>query len=371
MESSCCFKLALFVLWAVSLNGADTAEAVFQRAASALQNQNYKDAETGFQAVIKLEPRNIGAFGNLGVVYSRTQRYTQAIDVYKRALRLAPSDKLLLTNLGLAYVKQEEYAAALPIFSKLAATDPSNLQARELLASCQLSLGQFQLALDGLTPLAQAEPNSPGVLYMQGIALTRLKRADEARAAFSEMMGAANSAQANFLMGKASYETGDFENAAAFFTKALAADPSLEGAHRELGKTLTSLHRDGDAERELRQAGPQDPEALYFLGALLSQSRPQEAIELLNRANRLMPDFWSPLYYLGRLAVEQHRPADAVPLLQRAAKLKPQESAIYYQLGKALQQQGKQTEARAAFARVKQLKDRELNKEVDLLSKPE
>jgi tetratricopeptide (TPR) repeat protein len=360
-----CSKLILFVCPAAFLCAADSAEAVFQKAASALQNQNYNQAETGFLAVLKLEPRNIGALGNLGVVYSRTQRYTQAIDVYKRALRIAPVEKALLTNLGLAYVKQEQYAAAAAI---LARADPSNLQARELLASCRLSLGLFEPALAILKPLTDAEPDSPGVLYMLGIAFTRLKRTNEAESAFKSMMSVANTAQANFLMGKASYETGDFEKAADFFTKALAADPSFEGAHRELGKTLTSLHRDDEAERELRQAGPSDPEALYFLGASMSQTRPKEAVALLNRARELTPDFWGPLYYLGRIAVEQHRPGDAVPLLERAAKLKPLESAIPYQLGKAFQQQGKQAEARAAFARVKQLKDQSLNKEVDILS---
>jgi tetratricopeptide (TPR) repeat protein len=363
-----CSKLALVVAWAAPLCGSDSPEAVFRKASSALQNQNYKEAEAGFQAVLKLEPANVGALGNLGVVYSRTQRYTQAIEVYKRALRVAPGDKALLTDLGLAYVKQEQYAAAAPIFEKLAAADPSNLQARELLASCRLSLEQFEPALVILGPLIEVEPDNPGVRYMQGIAFTRLKRSGEAQAAFTQMMGAANTAQASFLMGKASYETGDFERAADFFSKALAADPALEGAHRELGKTLTSLHRDDDAERELRKAGSADPEALYFLGALLSQTRPKEAIALLNRARELTPDFWGPLYYLGRIAVEQHRPNDAVPLLERAAKLKPQESAIPYQMGKALQQQGKPAEARAAFARVKELKDQALNKEMGILS---
>ncbi|MCU1258787.1 MAG: hypothetical protein JWO80_1672, partial [Bryobacterales bacterium] len=143
---------------------------------------------------------------------------------------------------------------------------------------------------------------------------------------------------------------------------------ALDGGHRELGKTLISLHRDDDAEQELRQAGPDDPEALYFLGALLSQTRPAEAITLLERARERTPDFWGPLYYLGRIAVEQGRAKDALPLLERAAGLKPTEPAVQYQLAKAFQQQGRNAEARAAFARVKTLKDQSLRKEVDILS---
>ena len=47
---------------------AQSAEAIFRSAATALASQDYKAAEQGFLAVLKLEPRNIGAIGNLGVI---------------------------------------------------------------------------------------------------------------------------------------------------------------------------------------------------------------------------------------------------------------------------------------------------------------
>ncbi len=347
--------------------GTDNAEAAFQRAASALSSHDYATAEKGFQAVLQLEPGNVAALGNLGVVYSQTKRYSQAIDTYKRALRAAPADKGLLTNLGLAYIKQEQYAAALPVFEKLAA-DPSNLQARELLATCDISLARYQAALPVLSSLAEAEPQNPGILYMLGIAYTRLKRAPEAREAFDRMMSAATPAQANFLMGKASYETQRFPEAADYFRKALAADPSLEGAHRELGKALISLHDDANAEKELRLAGPEDPEALYFLGGLLALDRPADAIAPLTRAREMTPDFWGPLYYLGRVYAQLGRTSEALPLLDRAAKLRPDEPAIFYQLARVLQKSGREAQAKAAFDRVKELKSRSLDKEVNTLS---
>ncbi len=309
----------------------------------------------------------MGALGNLGVVYSRTGRYPLAIDVYKRALKIAPGDKALSTNLGLAFLKQEQYRAALPIFEALAA-DPSNLQAGELVATCRLSLELYEPALAVLRPLLEVEPNNAGILYMEGVALTRLKRISEAQSAFTKMMTAANPAQANFLMGKASYETESFQQAAEFFQKALSADPSLDGVHRELGKTLISMHDDDNAERELRLAAPDDGEAVYFLGALLSQRNAPEAITLLTQARALTPDFWGPLYYLGRIDVEQGHYAQALPLLKNAAKQRPEESAIQYQLGRALQKLGREAEARAAFARVKEIKEKALRQEVRVLS---
>ncbi len=359
--------MAFAAVSALAVWGADSAAEIFSRASTALEAQNYSQAEAGFRAVLRLEPRNIGALGNLGVVYSKSRRYSQAIDVYKSALKLAPGDKSLLTNLGLAYLKQEQYSAAAGIFERLSA-DPANLQARELLASCWLFLAQNQSALDVLLPLSAADPGNPAPLYMQGIAFTRLKRHAEAQTAFTAMMKVASPTQASFLMGKASYETGDFEQAVKFLQQTVQADDSFDGVHRELGKAFTSLRRDEEAQTELRKAGSDDAEALYFLGALVSRTRPTEGIALLTRAHLMTPDFWGPLYYLGRIAVEQRKPQEAVLFLKKASILKPDESAIQYQLAKAFQQLGRDTEAKAAFARVKQLKSRSLQNAVDILS---
>jgi tetratricopeptide (TPR) repeat protein len=342
---------------------AETPEAIFRKSSAALAAHEYGVAEQGFLEVLKLEPGNIGALGNLGVIYSKTHRFSDAIQIYQRALKLAPGEKFLLTNLGLAYLKQERYSQASPVFEKLAA-DPQNHQARELLATSRLAVGQNELALAALAN----EPVNPGMLYIRGVALTRLKRTEAAHQAFTEMMSAADPAQANFLMGKASYETEHFQDAADFFGKTLALDPGFEGAHRELGKVLISLHEDDAAEKELRLAGADDEEALYFLGALISHDRPEEATPILDRAHRLNPDFWGPLYYLGRIYVEKNDPKQALPLLERAAKLNPDEAAIQYQLARALQKAGRAAEARAAFAKVKNLKGNSLQKEVDILS---
>src|SRR5438045_1059610 len=91
------------------LFAADSPEAVFQKAASALAAGDYTAAEAGFLQVLKAAPGNVGALGNLGVVYSRTRRPDKAIEVYGRALRIVPNDKALTLNLGLVYFKQEAF----------------------------------------------------------------------------------------------------------------------------------------------------------------------------------------------------------------------------------------------------------------------
>ncbi len=70
--------------------------------------------------------------------------------MYAHALDVAPSEPGLLLNLGLAYIKQGQYANALPVFARLVRVSPGNIQARELLATCQLYNGNLYTALESL-----------------------------------------------------------------------------------------------------------------------------------------------------------------------------------------------------------------------------
>jgi tetratricopeptide (TPR) repeat protein len=358
---------------AAVLFAADPSQVAFEKAVAALAGRDYAAAEHGFQTVLRTKPNHVGALGNLGVVYSRTHRYAKAIEVYQRALRLGPGDAGLLLNLGLAYSKQEQYDKALPLFSEIVAADPGNRQARELMATCQIYAGHPEAAAPQLELLRVGGTSEAGVLYLLGIAYTRLKQPEKAQAAFSEMMNVASPALASFLMGKALYDVGRFEEAAEAFQKTLVTDAGLQGAHLGLGKVYVSLRRNEEAENELRLALQQDsadPETLYFLGALLAlNGRPSEAATYLETARRLIPDAWGVSYYLGRIRLQEHKAAQAVPLLERAAKLNPAQPAVYYQLARALKLAGRDAESRQALLKVKELKAGELQEEVQVLSR--
>ena len=356
------------VLWA-----ADSLQVVFERAVSALTAQDYTAAERGFQTVLKAKPNHVGALGNLGVVYSRTHRYAEAIEQYQRALQLSAGDTGLLLNLGLAYIKQEQYDKALPLFSKIVAADPIHRQARELMATCQIYAGNPATAVEQLETLRAAGASDPGILYLLGIAYARLKQPQKAQIVFAEMMNAASPAQASFLIGKAYYDGGRFEEAGEAFQRTLEADGGFPGSHLGLGKVYISLRRNEEAEKELKRALEQDSEdaeAHYFLGGLLVlEGRLIEAASHLEDARRLTPDSWGVYYYLGRVRLQEGTATQAVTLLQHAAQLNPEQAAVYYQLARALKLAGREAESRQALARVQELKAGELKEEVDILSR--
>ncbi|HMC58712.1 MAG TPA: tetratricopeptide repeat protein, partial [Candidatus Solibacter sp.] len=305
--------------------------------------------------------------------YSRTSRFDQAIAVYNRALRLSPGDKVLLINLGLAFVKQDSYAEALPVFQKVLKADPRNLQARELLATSQLHVGQTAAAVSALAMLRAEDPRNTGLLYLLGVGYLKLQQPVNARKTLEAFLENAPPAQASFVLCKAYYEGELFDEAARLCRGTLQADAHFAGAHRELGKVLVSL-RSPDAVKELAAAVEEDAndsEALYFLGAaLLQEDRTAEAVPHLERARQLNPGFWGNYFYLGKAMMQANQPAQAVPLFEKAAALNSSESATFYQLGRALQATGRPEEARRAMDRVRELKALGLDSETKALRKP-
>ena len=222
-----------------ALLAADPVEAVFDRAARALSAGEYSAAEQGFLEVLKVSPRNVGALGNLGVVYSRTNRTAKAIEVYDRALKISPGDDLLQLNLGIAYLKQDDHARALPLFAAVVATDPGHRQARELLATCRLYAGDVPTAIRELEALRAAQPHDSGILYLLGVGYIKNKQPGEARAVLDEMFSTAVSpAQTQFLLGKTYYDAAQFSEAEQFFLKAMELDPQLPNVQLELAESL-------------------------------------------------------------------------------------------------------------------------------------
>ncbi|MFN9456229.1 MAG: tetratricopeptide repeat protein [Acidobacteriota bacterium] len=335
--------MVLVTCLALLLLQGQTTPQLFEAAVNALRANRLAEAEAAFREVLRREPANLGALGNLGVLYSRQNKPNLAIDTYQRALRLAPAEPGLLLNLGLAYLKLDNHAAAKPLFARL-----STPQARELHALCQLQTGEVAAARAALEQL----PPTPAVYHFLSLAYARQQDLPRAEATLAKLYAMLPPAEASYLEGRVWYD-------AALFDKALAAFEK-SGHALETGKTLISLRRNEEAAAALRRAlaeNPDDIEARYFLGALhVQQNEPKPALPLLEAVAAARPDLWGTPYYLGKAHLALGNAAAALPLLETAARRAPREAPVHYQLARALQTLGRAAEARQAFARVAQLR---------------
>jgi len=133
------------------------------------------------------------------------------------------------------------------------------------------------------TPVASADEGSPA-----GAVRTAQAAADTA---------------ALMKKGKDLYRSKKYAAAAETFRKVLAVDDSVVNAHRGLGRALEKLDRYEEAAaayEAMREAVPDEPEALYRLGIVYRKlNRPMDSVRAYRDYSAQVPDDPDPYYGLG------------------------------------------------------------------------
>ncbi|MBE7556635.1 MAG: tetratricopeptide repeat protein [Anaerolineales bacterium] len=138
-----------------------------------------------------------------------------------------------------------------------------------------------------------------------------------------------NSAQAQFELGNAYTDAGQWEQAQAAFQKAIELDPNFQSAYANLGVVyyqLGQLDLSASQYQKALELDPTDGDVAYNLGALYLQ-------QALLKGNPPDPD-----------SVKQ-----AVDQLQQAIELDPDLAEPYFSLGVAYKALNQKTEAIQAF----------------------
>src|ERR1700683_1212846 len=75
---------------AINTNAADDPAGIFQAGQNALDHGRLDKAERDFKKVLAIDPRQGGAYANLGVVYMRRKDWPKALTMLGRAEKLLP-----------------------------------------------------------------------------------------------------------------------------------------------------------------------------------------------------------------------------------------------------------------------------------------
>lgn len=115
---------------------------------------------------------------------------------------------------------------------------------------------------------------------------------------------------------------------------------------------LGRIQEGADALYEYHQLNPNDEIALDAMGVIaLSQRDYEKAVQYLQRAVKIMPEFGSARNNLGRTYLEMGKPAEALPHLQKASALSSRDPVVQTNLATALAALGRRDEARAYLER--------------------
>ena len=285
-----------FAVWAVALTGQTiVAQCALDRALQLHRAGDFPGAAREYQACVADGMNRPDIRSNLGAVLVQLGRYQEAIDQYQAALKVAGPEigPRLRFNLALAYYKSFQIPEAAAELEALNRGQPADLNLALLLADCRLRTGEFQSAIDLLTPFEAAHSGEPALDYVLGMALLRSGRVAEGQARVDRILRQGDSAEGRFLLGTAMFTAGNYPAAVTEFAKAVAMNPDVPSLQSYYGQALLFT---GDADgaaaafRKELAANPNDFDANFQLASILShRGQSAEVRPLLERAARLRP----------------------------------------------------------------------------------
>jgi tetratricopeptide (TPR) repeat protein len=191
------------------------------------------EARKAFQAVLDLDPRDVQAENNLGLVYESSGEPTVAIEAYRRAIAwqensLQPSEQPYV-NLGNILMEQGQIKEALAPLEKAVALAPGNAFCHLTLGVYYHKIGRFEDAQGQLERAIQLNPENAVAHYQLGRLYKDMHATDRAQAESDRAQAESDRAQANFDRAQA-----ESDRAQAKFDRAQA---ELERAQAEFKRT--------------------------------------------------------------------------------------------------------------------------------------
>ncbi|MFT7380650.1 MAG: tetratricopeptide (TPR) repeat protein [Roseivirga sp.] len=183
----------------------------------------------------------------------KDQNYKEAIRLYTESIDKNPLFKEAYNNRGVAYFKTLRYAEAINDYTyAILQVDPDYADAYKNRFEASLASGNFNRALDDSDFLRKAFPDSAYTYFFKGLALTELKRFDEAISEFQKSYELdAENVEAVVNQANAYYMSDRHDEAKELLQKAIGMDASEPNIYNTLSLIAT---QEGQFEKALDYA---------------------------------------------------------------------------------------------------------------------
>jgi arylsulfatase A-like enzyme/Tfp pilus assembly protein PilF len=195
---------------------------------------------------------------------------------------------------------------------------------------------------------------------LQASDLLRAGKADAATALLEKVeMSDPNLHVVPFMLGEEALSRQEWPEATRQLEKSLKINPEFDQAMTALGRALHEQGRDAEAEQWVRKAIARNESnfrAWYELGWIYATKQPEQAMQALNKAIELSPNFALPYRELGMIEMEKKDYPEAARHLQRAVDLGLAKPFLLNYLGIAYSRTGKLQKAVDNYLKALELK---------------
>lgn len=209
---------------------------------------NFELLEKKYRDLLKIDPNDLEALANLGMILSKKGDYKQAQKFLRKALNRAPEDEWLLFQYGYVLLLKNSLNEAELIFKKLVQKDAINPGSWFNLAMILARKGDLPEAKDAYLEVLHLTPKDKFAWVNLGIVYSQLR---------------------------------DYQEAEEAFRRALDIDPAYTRASINLGLLLERLNDNKGAAMVLRKAFENDPYCILLLKHLYRVTNTQFYVPLV------------------------------------------------------------------------------------------
>jgi tetratricopeptide (TPR) repeat protein len=342
-------------------------ETLEQQIQKHLQEQKPELAIPLLSEIVSLDPKNVNAQANLGVLLFFQGANAEAIPHMRAALELRPDLWKIEALLGIAEKRTGDPLRARShleeAFPKL--DDPKiQIQAGLELIELHSASAQLDKAAAVAAKLAELAPQDPRIL----LAAYQISRQTIYRTLLSMMLTAADSAEMHMIMGGELGREGDHAAAIAQYREAIRLNPMLPGAHFELAEQLRTSpdkalndQAEGEYNAALRVNQYDELSWRQLGGVLAAKGEFKTAEEDYKRALALQPNDSDAKTGLAIVFISTNRQNEAMSLLESAVKDDPTNIVAHFRLSGLYRRAGRTADAErelAAFRHYQDVKDK-------------
>lgn len=321
-------------------------------AEAALRAQDPETAAREFREVLALDPRNLEAHTNLGLISFLHGDCNTASNEWRKALAVQPALYKAQALLGICEERLGNPAARGMLEKAFAKLDDPALrtQVGMGLVGIYYGEGNVEKAVAVTQKLVEINPENPDVLYSAQRLYSELADATLNKLAIV----APNSARMEQVIAERLINAGALDEAIPHYRKALELDPRLHGIHYELAQAFLQSSRydakmQAAAQSEIEEAKKVDGDSSgleCLLGWIaLLQENPEQASAHYSEAFKLDPQSTEAQLGLGRVLMTMNKPQDARKYLLMAIESDPLNNQAHYRLAIADRKLGLQEEA--------------------------
>jgi Tfp pilus assembly protein PilF len=321
-----------------------------------------------FEAAVAIDPENVDAQANLGVLLFFQGKPADAIPHLRAALAAGNEERQpglakIQGLLGMAESRTLDFADARKDMEAAFPSIPDprfQVQLGLELVGLHAESGDLEKAAAVIAQLRKAVPDNAEVLYAAYRTYSDL--AGESMLALS--LAGPDSAQMHQLLAHEDIRQGNTTAAIAQYRKAIAINPHLPGVHFELAELL---HTSADeavkkqAEQEYHAAlaeNSQDEKSILRLAEIDAQEgNTEQSYKEYTKAVELQPADAGAKLGLAKTLIEMNQSDKALALLEDAVQLEPTNATAHYRLATLYRKMGRADDAKRELELYKKFKE--------------